>query len=37
MWDCKNVNVILNQNNELNDKQIPVILFDTNQKQILRI
>lgn len=29
-----NVNVVLNQNNDLNDKQIPVILFDANEAEI---
>jgi tetratricopeptide (TPR) repeat protein/DNA-binding CsgD family transcriptional regulator len=29
-----NVNVILNQNNELNDKEIPVILFDANEADL---
>lgn len=29
-----NVNVVLNQNNDLNDKQIPVILFDANETEV---
>ena len=29
-----NVNVVLNQNNDLNDKQIPVILFNANEIEV---
>ena len=29
-----NVNVVLNQNNDLNDKQIPAILFNANEAEI---